>query len=85
MKHDNAHKTAAFPLTLILGSLVTIKHHWLNKMLNTNTTGSLRIIQQNGNKVFAVFMISLRDKKKTLRIQSPQLGFKSCTSKIGQS
>jgi len=22
-----AHKTAAFPLTLILGSLVTIKHH----------------------------------------------------------
>jgi len=57
--------TAVFPLTLILRSLVTVKHHWLNKMLHTNTTGSLWIMQQNGYKVFAVFMIlSLRGRKK---------------------
>jgi hypothetical protein len=42
-------------------------------MLNTNTTGSLRtIIQQNGYKVLAVFILSSRDrKKKTLEYIVP--------------
>jgi len=33
-------------------------------MLNTNTTGSLRIIQQNGYKVFPVFILPSTERKK---------------------